>query len=232
MSEESSKSTGWKELFLSSAIGSIASIVASFIFALAQFWLSNFNISINIHWTIWIAIGITIYIIGCYVVELKYNKNEILMRVFKVPLWTDLRAFGEQPAAKSSYLALILIPIIAYLTKLNLPWFAIPLLPFPLNFKLAYFASWFIAISLIVFAVFCPNELRRKNTLEKVKTVNLVLNNVNYPRIVVEQNEEVIDEQLDRSSLLVRTLCFGFYMFGTVAVLAILIRSAGVVFNA
>lgn len=232
MSEESKKPSGGKELVLSSVISAIAGIITALISASAQLGLNNVNISVNIHWTIWIGIGIVIHVIACYIVEVKYNNNEILRRVFKVPLWTDLRAFGEQPAAKASYWALIIIPIVAYLSKLNLPWFTLPLLPFPLNFKLAYFASWFIAISLIVFAVFCPKELRRINPLEKVKTVNLVLNNVDHPRIIVEQEEEVIDEQLDQSSLFVRTLCFGFYMLGTVAVLAILIRSAGVVFNA
>ncbi|MEO1147881.1 MAG: hypothetical protein AAFY26_20055 [Cyanobacteria bacterium J06638_22] len=232
MSEESRKSSGGKELVLSSVIGAVASIIAASISALAQLGLSNVDTSINIHWTMWIATGIFIYIVGCYVVESKFTGNALLHRVFKVPLWTDLRAFGEQPAAKASYWALMTIPIVAYLSKLELPWFTIPLMPFPLNFKLAYFASWFIAISLIVFAVFCPKELRRKNSLDKVRTVNLVLNNVEHPRIVVEQDEEVVDDELDQSSLLVRAICFGFYMLGTVAVIAILFRSAKVVFNA
>lgn len=239
MTDEKGKSTGGKELVLNSIVGGIASGVTASIVALAtQFGLRNIDIGlnlpipVNIHWTIWITIGVCIYILGCYIIELRYQRNEMLRRVFKVPLWTDLRAFGEQPAANASYWALILIPTIVYLSKLKLPWFTIPLLPFPLNFKLAYFASWFIAISLITFTVFCPKELRRKNPLENVRTVNMVLNNVEHPKIVVERDEEVIDEELDRSSLAVRTVCFGFYMLGTVAVVVILIRSARVVFNA
>jgi hypothetical protein len=107
----------------------------------------------------------------------------------------------------------------------------VPNYQFPLNLKLAYFASWFIALSLIIFSVSCPVKLRKKNLFDKVRTVNLVLNNVRNPEIAISGEEEEEDPALDNSALVLRTTCFSFYVFGIVTFVIILFRSALVVMS-
>jgi len=126
----------------------------------------------------------------------------------------------------------VLIPIIAYLVATN-P-LKLPLLEnveLPLSFRLSFFASWFFARALIIFTVGCPKEFRQYNPLENAKTINLVMNDVVSPRVVIEQPQEVDDPYLDKSSLELRAVAFLFYVLGLSVATIILFRSAWFVIN-
>lgn len=185
----------------------------------------------SIHWLAWVAIILVAYLLSSALIQWKKPNRPFLIKVFRVPLWSDLRAFGEQPTAKLSYWALIGIPIVVYLIHSRIISFFAPDWSLPVNLKLTYFASWFIAIALVLFNVACPKEVRRKNPFEKVRTVNLVLNNVDRASIIVESDNEEIPQDVDEALLGLRALCYSFYVFGTVTFLVILLRSAIVVFK-
>ena len=183
----------------------------------------------KIHWLAWVAITLGVYLVTSFCIQWCASPTSPLRGIFRIPVWSDLRTFGEQPAARLSYWALVGIPVLIYLIHSKLVSFIAPDFVLPLNLKLTYFASWFIAIALVLFNVACPCEARRKNPFEKVRTVNFVLNNVEKPQIIVEGENEEVPPEVDESLLGFRFLCFSFYAFGTVTFLIVLLRSAMVV---
>ena len=226
---KSSDNRSRKRLLTSILLSTLAGVVG-YLIDVGLF--ANISLFQNLHWTIWVAGTLIIYLLISFLVD-KYDSGQgPLNRIFRIPLWTELRAFGEQPTAKFSYWALLIIPMLAYLARTHYFSSIVSNYQFPLSLKLAYFASWFIALSLIIFSVSCPTKLRNKKLFERVKTVNLVLNNVDSPNISIRDEEEEIDITLDQYSLVMRTLCFSFFVFGIVTFLIILFRSALVVFNA
>jgi hypothetical protein len=186
----------------------------------------------RIHWTLWVAFALGVYLLICYLVACKKSGSSVIKKIFSVPLWSSLRAFGEQPAAKISYWVLIFVPVIVYATRTKTFSIIAKDFELPLNLKLSYFASWFIAIALVLFKVSCPQEARKIHLFEKIRSVNIVLNNVPEPRIVVQSENEEVNEIVDGSLLEMRALCFSFYAFGTVTFLMVLLRSADLVLSA
>jgi hypothetical protein len=212
---------------LASVLGALASLLASrnALGALVP-WLAR------VHWTVWVCSVPALYAIGCYISDRIHTTTETATALLRVPVWTQLRAFGDQRVARISYWALVLIPIIAYLVATN-P-LKLPLLEnveLPLSFRLSFFASWFFARALIIFTVGCPKEFRQYNPLENAKTINLVMNDVVSPRVVIEQPQEVDDPYLDKSSLELRAVAFLFYVLGLSVATIILFRSAWFVIN-
>jgi hypothetical protein len=215
-------------LFLSTVISVVVSLIPMLGYVGIEQQLPSLK---NVHWTILTASVLLIYLLSCFLVEKFAPEGSTFRKLFRIPAWTELQAFGDQPAAKFSFWALIVIPSFAYVVKTNYFSSLLPGYQFPFNLKLAYFASWFLALSLIIFSVSCPPIIRKKNPLDKVKTVNLVLNNVENPSVSIKTDEEPIDKTTDQSSLLLRTLSFSFFVFGILTFVIILFRSAAVVLN-
>lgn len=200
--------------------GTFASFLATLIGILANIAFSKvLPLLLRVHWTIWVSLALGSYLIVCYIFERKRPITPIIGKIFRIPLWTELRSFGEQPAARISYWILIAVPVMVYAIKSRLITLVAPDLELPLNLKLTYFASWFIALPLIVFKAVCPKEIRRTSPLDKVRPVNIVLNNVGQPNISIEAEEKEIESDIDGSLLEMRTLCFSFYTFGTMSFL-------------
>lgn len=181
---------------------------------------------------IWIGLFAGLYIITALVIESKSKRRErFINKIFRVPVWSELRNFGDKNVAKVSYLGLILIPLFAFFYNKDLNGMVISeLITFPENLKIIYFASWSFSIALILFGIGCPKEIRIVKSIENAKNVNLILNNVKSPRIVV-QDESGQFPHLDSESLFLRGICFLFYVIGIVLTLIVLIRGANLVFN-
>jgi hypothetical protein len=211
----------------STIISGIAGVISSISYFGIE-WL--FPIFYKIPKLLWLIIFLILYIATCLIVEKKQLQAPKIRKLFRIPLWSELRAFGEQRFAKLSYYALIIIPLMAFCYDKKFFGFAFSnYFSFPENLKLSYVSSWAIAIALLVFSVSCPKDLRRIRVFDKVRTVNLVLNNVEKPRIIITQDEPADDPILDKSSLLLRAICFLFYSIGVVVLLIILIKSANLV---
>jgi hypothetical protein len=186
-----------------------------------------------VHWTIWICALPLLFAVTCYVNERRPLEKRWLKAVLRVPTWTQLRAFGDQRVSRVSYWVLALIPITAYIVSSN-P-FRLSILDnitLPLSLKLAFFASWFFSIALILFAVGCPKEFRQLHPFEGAKTINLVLNEVRDPRVVIQPPQLIDDPELDSSALELRAVSFVFYVLGLAVAIIILFRSAWFVVNA
>ncbi len=220
---------------------SVISIIASIIGVLLSIGASTNALTTlvpvisNVYWSIWICSVPALYAIFCYINEKIVETKLFSSSVLHVPMWTQLRTFGDQRIARISYWALVLIPVIAYFVSVNpMKVMILENIQLPLSFRLSFFASWFFSIALIVFTVGCPKEFRRQNPLENAKTINLILNDVNSHKLIIdiEQPQEVDDPELDKSALELRATSFLFYVLGLTIALIILFRSAWFVVRA
>lgn len=210
-------------------VGTLASILASVIGGSFGLIASKSTLVIGqIHWIVWITLTLSAYLGTSFVVHWRSSSTSSWRRIFRIPTWSALRSFGEQPVARLSYWALVGIPILVYVSHSEPISALLPTFTLPLNIKLTYFASWFIAIALVLFSTACPQEVRRK-ILGKAQVVNIILNDTVDTRVAVQGEGEVVPAEIDESLLGFRALCFSFYAFGLIAFLVVLVRSAGTV---
>ncbi|NJM34116.1 MAG: hypothetical protein HC850_04695 [Rhodomicrobium sp.] len=94
---------------------------------------------------------------GCIlIVNLIFEFSE--KHFFGVPNWSVLRAASENDIFKLSYAALIIIPILVYMLKLN--FFnnaSLSDVEIPLNTKISYFSALFFAFMRISYSICVPN---------------------------------------------------------------------------
>jgi hypothetical protein len=224
-----------REFLISSFAVALATILGALVDALTNIAVVTKSLPAlaRVHWMIWVCSVPFLFAVACYVNDRRPEAKRLLKSIFRVPTWTQLQAFGDQRVSRISYWALALIPIIAYFVSTNpFKLNALDNFVFPLSFKLAFFVSWFFSVALVLFTVGCPKEFRLTNPLEDAKTINLVLNEVNQPRIVIEQPHPVDDPILDNSALELRAVSFLFYVLGLAVFIVILLRSAWLVVNA
>ncbi|WP_028886838.1 hypothetical protein [Teredinibacter turnerae] len=210
-------------------VGALASILAGVAVNAANVLISGYvPILQKWHWTSWFWLGVCTYVLSCMVADVRYRskKRPGFFGWLTVPVWSALKAFGSQPVAKVSYVVLLIVPVLAYFSKPEIMGLPFNLLPLPLNLKLSYFASWFFAISLIIYASTCPKEINKINPVEKIRTLNVVLNQISDANIKIEGENEDIDPVHDLQNLGARTLCFLFYGLGAAAAAIVLFRSA------
>jgi hypothetical protein len=229
-SEENKDKTTLRLLFVtieSITVSATIGVLANSIFPTVS---SEIQLLKEAHWIIWIYITLLIYTFIGLLLE-AFSNIQFLKNIFIIPEWTVLRSFGEQSAAKLSYYALLLIPILVYSTNLKIEWLNLLIAPLPLNIKLTYFASWFVAISLIIYSISSPKTLK-KNPVEKLKTLNLVLNNIDGSNIKITTENDPITEEEDQSLIVLRAICFYFYIIGVISAVIVLIRGAILVVDA
>ncbi len=186
----------------------------------------------KVHWTFWVCAASALYTILAYLNELSRSEQRLSSGIIRVPPWSQLRAFGDKRVSRIFYWALVIIPISAYFVSANpfeLP--ALTTITLPLSFKLAFFASWCFSIALLVFTAGCPREFRLEDPLERARTINVVLNEVNDARISFEKTELLENPDLDRSARELRAVSFLFYVLGLTLAVIILFRSAWYVLN-
>ena len=190
---------------LASILGTVVSVAAS---DLAQDTLPFLS---KIHWTIWVCSIPALFAEACYINDRRPEEKRKFPTLVSVPVWTQLRGFGDKRVARISYVALAMIPMIAYAVSEN-P-FDIKVfesLALPLGFRLTFFASWFFSVALILFVAGCPKPFRHVETLEHARTVNLVLHESPSANVIVDSPSEVEDPALDSSALELRAACFIF----------------------
>ena len=210
-------------------IGAFASILASLFASGAHTLISKYvPVLQQWHWTSWFWLGVSVFVLSCMVADVRYRSlaRPRYLGWLTVPAWTALKAFGAQPVAKVSYIILLVVPVLAYFSKPEVMGLPFNLLPLPLNLKLSYFASWFFALSLVIYASTCPKDIKKINPVDKIRTLNVMLNQISDANIKIEGENEDIPQELDIQNLGARTLCFLFYALGAVAGAIVLFRSA------
>ena len=186
-----------------------------------------------VHWSIWACVAPAIFTLVCYGNDRLPENRRFVRAVFYVPTWTQLNTFGDQRIARVSYWALAIIPVSAYFVTANpLRIEQLAGLVLPLSVKLAFFISWFFSIALILFAVGCPKESRRRDHTRDRRAMNVVLNEITAEKIVIEQPQEASDPKLDRSALGLRALAFLAFLLGLFISVIVLFRSAWFVVSA
>jgi hypothetical protein len=144
-----------------------------------------------------------------------------------VPVWTQLRGFGDKRVARISYFALALIPTAAWFVSENpLNYEVLETVTLPIGIRLTFFASWFFSVALILFVAGCPREFRLTTPLEHARTVNLVLHESPNAGVNIESPKEIEDPALDSRMLELRATCFLFYVLGIAVSAIILCRAA------
>ncbi|MDO5970875.1 hypothetical protein Q4Q35_13765 [Flavivirga aquimarina] len=178
----------------------------------------------------WIFLWVLIYCLISLWIEKKY-KGSFINKIFRIPVWTELRGFGDDRVSRISYFGLIIIPIIAYLYKTDIVGFNLSeAINFPQNIKLIYFASCFFSLALILFTIACPSKIRKYKKIEKARNVNILLNNSDKSRVLVEDNEEEFPN-LESLSLGARMTCFTLFLTGIALTIIVLIRGAILVYE-
>ncbi len=179
----------------------------------------------------WIGISASIYCLIGFVLNLSIKNKGLFHRIFRIPIWSELRNFGDQNIARVSYLGLILIPVTAYFYNQNINGFILAdHFTFPENIKLIYFASWSFSIALFTYSIGCPKLIRKERKLDKARNVNLILNSVTDTNVLIE-DEKVEHPELDIENVLIRTLSFLFYLVGIALTIVVLFRGASIVYN-
>jgi len=186
----------------------------------------------QLHWLILFTSAISLYALACYAANKIYPNGEGPIRtVFRVPSWVELRSFGDQRLARISYFALAAIPVVVWFitdNPIHLDW--MNGLSIPLNLKISFFVSFFIAIALVLFNVGCPKEFVRRNIFEGTKNVNMVFGNADRAVVQVSQDDQdFYDETLDLSKLEMRASCWLFYLLGLSFSVVLLFRAARLV---
>lgn len=213
-------------------ISTIVSFVATLVGALVSIGLSDIGKSTlpvlgKIHWTVWVCLLPALYGVSCYINDRISTGKRKLESVLTVPYWTQLRGFGDKRIARISYVAIAIIPVIAYFVSenpANIELFSS--LEIPLGFRLTFFASWFFSIALMLFVAGCPKEFRKILPLESAKTVNLVLHESPGANVKIDTPKEIEDTALDSQALELRAACFLFYLLGISVAAIIFARAA------
>jgi hypothetical protein len=104
-------------------------------------------------------------------VEERINKFKRDIEYIAIPNWTSLSSLGKAKVFKSSYLWVVVVPIIAKLFKgiedivsinaFGVQWSLTIGLPF--SWKIFYFASFSIGLGMIVYALRSPEMIRKFN---------------------------------------------------------------------
>lgn len=218
-----------RALLVTSILGAVASVVGTFLSAAiaSDFASDALPFLSAIHWTIWVCSVPAIFTIACYVNDRLPEDRRRLPWVLSVPVWTQLRGFGDQRVARISYIALAAIPILSYFVSENPLNIAIfETLTLPLGFRLTFFASWFFSIALILFVSGCPKPFRQSHALEHARTVNLMLQESPSAQVIIDSPSDVEDPALDSTLLELRAVCFTFYILGISVAGIILFRAA------
>lgn len=211
----------------------VASGSALLSFFTAQFLEKKFDFELpEVHWMVLVVALNAIYVAASYVVALN-GRGSLLVLIFRIPSWAELRNFGDQRIAKVSYVALIAIPLAAYFIVDNpLQFELLRGTKLPLNTKISFFIAFFFSVALLMFAVGCPKEIHRKPPFEGVQTVNLVVTSVDRSIINLRDEDDLFDVEIDSSKLELRAFCWLFYTLGLVLSVVLLLRSALFVLNA
>ncbi|UYO38023.1 hypothetical protein KQX62_14885 [Rhodopseudomonas palustris] len=186
----------------------------------------------QLHWLILFTLAIMLYALGCFLISMYHpHPNGPLRSIFRVPSWVELRNFGNQRIAKASYFALGILPVAIWFVSdnpLKTSW--LKDISIPLNIKISFFISFFVALALLIFTVGCPKDFLRKNVFAGTKNVNLVFGSADRAVVQVAQNEDdFYDEALDFSKLELRAACWLFYLLGLSLSTVLLFRSAHMV---
>lgn len=131
--------------------------------------------------------------------------NKRLPSRMQIPSWRVLASFFEKISISVSYVTLAFIQTVAYVFSLELMEVGIlKEIPFPINLKLVFFASWFLSVALILFSVTNPIKGARK------------------------------EDSPDRNNSLVflRALIFWIFLLGMTCSTIVFLKGAWLVFNA
>ncbi|WP_333825334.1 hypothetical protein [Pinisolibacter sp.] len=184
----------------------------------------------SIHWLIWITILIIVYVIISVILEVLGVKN-IFSTLFRTPTWIELQNFGNQQLAKISYFAMVLIPIAVSLIQYN--FFQIEIFKsfaLPINFKITYLISLYVSFALFAFSAGAPKELKLKSDFGGTKMLNIHITNSSGSTINIDDRYlELLEDTTDKSRLIMRALCWMFYILAVCYALILLVRSIHIV---
>lgn len=181
----------------------------------------------SIHWMVWMTAMISSYVLISFIIELM-NKLDNLRIYFRIPKWSELQSFGSQQLAKISYISLLAIPLFILLIKHNLLKFdVLQFVEIPINIKITYFISLYLSFALFIFTVGAPKELKSKRKLsDQIKDLSIHIENSSGSVVNLDMfNIEHIDESIDRSRLVMRSLCWLFYFLAVFYAIILLFRS-------
>ena len=176
-----------------------------------------------------LTIIVAAYIAISYINE-RHLSVDFLSKYFKIFSWQELKAFGAQPIARLSYVALVLIPVIvSFILNNPFDWPVLLHIEVPVTIKASFFISLYLSFALSLFATGAPKELK-PSTDDKFKILNLTVTNSNSSNIVVgDSHENSLPDIADISNPLMRSFCWLFYLLSVVYAVTILLGSAEVV---